>query len=513
MTTINRQSVFSSIDRVSRRVSRRRVGLWVVSVGLACISWLGRTAESVQPLSLDRILGGEFNAKGYGARWDREEAAYYRFEDGPGAVGRDLVRYDILTGEKEVLVQGQWLVPPGSSRPLSVEGWTLSPDRSRLLIYTNSRRVWRANTRGDYWLLDLTSHELRQLGGDGPEASMMFATFSPDGRHVAYVRRNNLYVQNLEDFEIRQLTHDGGEHCINGTFDWVYEEELSLRKGFHWSPDGRWLAFWQLDTSRVPEFVMIDNISGLYPRLVRFAYPKTGQTNPAARLGLVSVQGGDIRWIELPGDPREHYLARLHWLENPRELVIQRLDRRQHTNQLWFASVEAPRARPFFAETDPAWVDVRDDHRWIQEDQTLLWLSERDGWRHVWRIPRKSGRPRCLTPGRYDVIELLAVDQARGCFYFLASPQNATERYLWCAALKGGKACRLTPTDQPGWHAYDISPDGRWAIHTWSTFSSPPIVDVVELPAHTRRRVLEENEGLRKKLARLPAVEISFFQV
>ncbi|RME95519.1 MAG: S9 family peptidase [Verrucomicrobia bacterium] len=501
------------MNRGQRRGRRSGAALVWVSVWLAWAGLVGQAAEPVEPLTLDRVLGGEFNASGYGARWDREQAVYYRFEDGPGAVGRDLVRYDAATGEKEVLVQGQWLVPPGSSRPLSVEGWTLSPDRSRLLIYTNSRRVWRANTRGDYWLLDLTSHELRQLGGEGPEATMMFATFSPDGRHVAYVRQNNLFVQSLDDFSIRQLTRDGDDQVINGTFDWVYEEELSLRKGFHWSPDGQWLVFWQVDTSRVPEFVMIDNISGLYPRLVRFAYPKTGQTNSAVRLGLVSVQGGDVRWIEVPGDPREHYLARVQWLDHPREVVIQQLDRRQHTNQLWFASVEDPRARPFFAETDPAWVDVRDDHRWIEEDQTLLWLSERDGWRHVWRIPRRKGRPQCLTPGDYDVIELLAVDKERGCFYFLASPENATERYLWCAPLKGGKARRLTPTDQAGWHSYDISPDGRWAIHTWSTFTSPPIVDLVELPEHTRVRVFEENEKLRKKLARLPAVETSFFQV
>ncbi|MCP5523822.1 MAG: S9 family peptidase [Verrucomicrobiales bacterium] len=464
-------------------------------------------------LSLDRIFAGEFNAAGYDARWAPEGAGYLRFEDAKSGHGRDLVRYDAATGRREVLVQGQWFIPPGRESPLGIEHYDLSPDGSRLLIYTNSRRVWRQNTRGDYWLLDVSSHELRKLGGDAPESSMMFAAFSPDGTRVAFVREHNLCVQNLGDMTIVQLTTDGDEHHINGTFDWVYEEELDLRKGFEWSPDSRWLAFWQIDTTHVREFVLVNNTDGLYPEITRFPYPKTGETNPSARAGVVSAGGGKTEWIDLPGDPREHYLARMSWVEKPQDLVIQQLDRRQHTNQVWIASPGAESPHRFFAETDEAWVDVRDDAVWFDDDRKLLWLSERDGWRHAYSIARENGKAHRLTRGNYDVIDVLGLDEAKGLFYFTASPKNATEQYLFRAPLKGGKARRVTPKDQPGTHSYSLSPDRQWAIHTWSRFDVPPLVELINLPDHKRKTLFEDNEKLMKQLADLPPVQTEFFQV
>lgn len=464
-------------------------------------------------ITLDRLFRGDFNAAGYGGRWDEELPRYYRFESAADGPGRDLVAYDAASGDQEVVVPGHWFIPPGSESPLNVEGWSFSRDRARLLIYTNSRRVWRQRTRGDYWLLDLTSRALVKLGGEGPEATMMFATFSPDGTKVAYVRQHDLYVQDTDTLAITRLTHDGGDHLINGTFDWVYEEELHLRKGFHWSPDSARLVFWQIDTSRVPEFVMINNTDGLYPRLIRFAYPKTGETNPAARVGVVAAGGGPVQWLQLPGDPREHYPARVRWLKHPQELLVQQLNRRQNTNQLFLASPETGAVRPFFAETDSAWVDVRDDPVWLAGDQRLLWLSERDGWRRLYAVDRQRGRLKRLTRGDWDVIRLLAVDESAGCAYVLASPDSAVECHLFRVPLKGGRARRLTPEDQPGWHGYSISADRRWAIHTWSRFDQPPVVELISLPDHHRQRLFEDNQKLRDKLAKLAPVQADFFRV
>lgn len=490
------------------------LSLCLFGVGLLPAAVAAETeGKEREGLSLDRIFKGEFNAAGYSARWAPEGARYLRFEDAKSGHGRDLVRCDAATGNREVLVEGQWFIPPGRESPVGIEHYDLSPDGSRLLIYTNSRRVWRQNTRGDYWLLDLSSHELLQLGSDAPESSMMFATFSPDGSKVAYVRDHNLYVQHLNDLSVVPLTSDGDEHRINGTFDWVYEEELSLRKGFEWSPDSQWLAFWQIDTAGVREFILVNNTDGLYPQVTRFPYPKTGETNPAARAGVVSAAGGEIEWINLPGDPRENYIARMHWLKDPQDLVIQQLDRRQQINQLWLVTPAAGVPLPLFAETDEAWVDIRDDATWFDDDQKLLWLSERDGWRHAYAMARKTGKARRLTRGDYDVIDVLGLDEALGCFYFLASPDNATEQYLFRAPLKGGKARRLTPKDQPGTHSYSLSPDRRWAVHTWSRFDVPSLVELISLPDHQRKTLFEDNEKLMKKLAELPPVETQFFQV
>lgn len=466
-----------------------------------------------QPLTLDRVFSGEFNGDGYDARWFAEGAAYVRFEAAKAGHGRDLVRYDAASGESRVLIPGHHFIPPGQGGPLRIDGYEFSADRSKLLIYTNSRRVWRQNTRGDYWVLDIAAGILTKLGGDAPPSSMMFASFSPDGTRVAYVETNNLYVQRLSDLAITALTTDGSEHLINGTFDWVYEEELSLRNGYRWSPDGSRIAFWQIDTTGVPEFVMINDTDALYPTLTRFAYPKTGQINPAARLGVVAADGGPVRWMAIPGDPRDHYLARMDWVEAPEELMVQQLNRLQNTNQVYLVDPASGDARPWFSDTDATWVDVRDDYRWYDHHRRLLWVSEREGWLQAWTVSRKSGKSKPLTKGDFDVMEVLALDEANGRFYFYASPENATQRYLYSASLKGGQATRLTPADQPGWHSYAVSADGRFAVHTHSRFDEPATTTLVSLPDHESLRVLEDNERLREKLANLAPVTSEFFRV
>ncbi len=183
---------------------------------------------------------------------------------------QDLVRYDAETGKREILVAATSLIPAGNTEPLVIEDYTFSGDGDRLLIYTNSERVWRNNTRGDYWLLEVATGQLVKLGGDAAPKTLMFAKLSPDGKRVAYVRERNLYVESSSGGEIVQLTDDGAGTVINATFDWVYEEELGLDDGFRWSPDSRHIAYWQLDTSGTGTFHLLDNTAGLYPRLKTF---------------------------------------------------------------------------------------------------------------------------------------------------------------------------------------------------------------------------------------------------
>ncbi|MGL6196958.1 MAG: DPP IV N-terminal domain-containing protein, partial [Thermoguttaceae bacterium] len=185
---------------------------------------------------------------------------------------------------KEILVHASELVPSGASTPLAVSGFTFSPSFSHLLVFTNTQRVWRQHTKGDYWVLDRSSRSLRKLGTqiNAAPSSLMFAKISPDEKNVAYVYNNNIYVENLTSGDTFPLTTTGGERFINGTFDWVYEEELDLRDGFRWSPDGKKIAFWQLDTEGVPVHTIINNTEAFYPTLTQFKYPRTGTTNSAA---------------------------------------------------------------------------------------------------------------------------------------------------------------------------------------------------------------------------------------
>ncbi len=379
--------------------------------------------------------------------------------------GSDLVRVSAATGAKERPRERGLLTPAGASAPLDVEDYEWSADHTKLLIFTNSARVWRENTRGDFWVLDLASHRLAQLGGAEARANpstMQFAKFSPDGKRVGYVRAHDLYVESADSSAITRLTNDGSVTIINGTFDWVYEEELGMRDGFRWSPDGTHIAYWQLDASGVRDFLLINNTDSLYSFVKPIQYPKAGTTNSSAKLGVVSAAGGPTTWMQIPGDPRNNYIARMDWAANSTELTVQQLNRRQNVNTLWFATAATGAVRSVLVERDSAWIDIWSPTdtplSWYNNAKSFVWLSERDGWQHAYSVGR-DGAMKLITKGAYNVMGIDYIDTAGGWLYFYASPTNATQRFLWRARLDGtGEAQRLTPAGERGYHSYNVAP-------------------------------------------------------
>lgn len=467
-------------------------------------------------LTVDHIFGSkEFRAERLDPFvWSKQDAAYFTLEKpGDDGAGRDLVRVDAASGSKEILAPASAFVPPGNDAPLAIDGFQFSGDESKVLIFTNSRRVWRYKTRGDYWVLDLDTRELTAVGGDAAPSTLKFAKFSPDGTQVAYVHKRNIYVQDLHDMSVTPLTTDGSARVINGTGDWVNEEELGIRDGYRWSPDGQSIAFWQFDTTNVGRFHLLDNTAGAYPEIKTFAYPKVGTTNSATRVGVVGIDGGGVRWMELPGDRRQHYVPRLGWTPDGGELLIQQMNRAQETNRVMLADPETGSTRTVLTETDEAFLEDENPVRWVNDGRGFLWLSERDGWRHACLAGVDNGSLTKLTAGDFDVIRIEGVDRDRGWVYFAASPDEPTERYLYRVSLDGGKPQRITPPDRPGWHTYDIAPNGKWATHTWSTFTTPPVVELVRLKDHSAVRVLVNNKGLREKLAALRKPSSEFFRI
>lgn len=467
---------------------------------------------------------------------------------GGGPPKRDLVWHDVATNTTETYVSSDLLIPPGLDTPLPVDDYALSPDKSRLLIFTNSQKVWRKKTRGDYWVLDITARDLRQLGGwNAKPSSLMFATFSPCGNKVAYVSGNNLYVQDVHTFKITALTNDGSLTIINGTFDWVYEEEFRLRKGFRWSPDSKSIAFWQMDQSGVRVVNLINNTDHLYPQLVPIPYPKAGEQNPACRIGVVAVDKGEsndvvnmngvsipipppITWINVPGDPRNQYIASLDWIPGTNELVLQRLNRLQNTVNVIIAEPSSGSIRSAFCDRDDAWLDLQNAAwygeessgiRFIQEGRKFLWLSERNGWRQLFLVDT-SGSCVTLTPPTYDVTEIAGVDEERGWAYYIASPDDPLRRYMYRTTINVvsdgldtavAPQERITPPNLHGTHSYRMSHDGKYAIHVYSTFLTPETTSIVSLPDHKTVTVLADNKDLRERLltAKLPQPE--FFRV
>ena len=480
-------------------------------------------------LTLQRIFASrEFFGQRFGpARWLTAGDAYTTLEPAASATGVDIVRYDAEMGRRTVLVPASRLVPAGAAEPLEIEDYSWSPDAKRLLVFTNSQRVWRENTRGDFWVLDLASWSLRKLGGNARPSTLMFAKFSPDGGRVAYVRERDLYVEPLDGGgggkRIVRLTSDGSETIINGTFDWVYEEEFSLRDGFRWSPDGLRIAYWQLDAKGVRDFLLIDDTDSLYSFAVPVQYPKAGTTNSAARVGVVSASGGPTRWLAVPGDARDNYIARMDWAATSTEVVIQHLNRLQNTLTLYLGEAATGRVRPILVDRDSAWVDVVNDLRWLDGGKRFTWVSERDGWRHLYVVSRDGATTRLVTPGDFDVVNpnylfgdpfVLGTDERSETIYFTASPSNPTQLYLYRARLDGREPPqRVTPATQAGTHVYDVAPGARWAIHRYSSFGTPPVAELVSLPEHRVVRTLVDNAALKARVAAVRRGAAEFFRV
>lgn len=463
-----------------------------------------RSASLVLLLLLSSIT---LFAQGGGNQWTKDGNSYWTPERG------EIVQYTLPEQTRSVIATTAQLTPVGKTEALRLRSIRLSADNRKVLIYTNSVRVWRTDTRGDYWVLDLDKKTLVQLGANLPVSSLMFAKFSPDGSKVAFVSKHNLYVQTLADNKVTQLTKDGTDKIINGTFDWAYEEEFGCRDGFRWSPDGNNIAYWQIDASDVKYFLMINNTDSIYSFTVPVEYPKVGETPSACKIGIVSAKGGATRWMNVPGDNRQHYIPRMDWAANSSEIILQQLDRKQQVNKIFLCNTANGSAKSIWEEKDAAWVDVQMDADqtwdWIEGGAAFLWLTEKDGWRHYYRIRRDGKQEKLLTTGAYDVIDPGMIDEKNKAIYFLASPDNATEKYLYKVNLDGsGKAERLSPANTQGTYGYTFAPSGRFAQQRFSNVNTRPQSEWVTLPDC---KPIKAKTEAPKTEATSPNVE--FFQV
>jgi dipeptidyl-peptidase 4 len=469
---------------------------------------------------LERIFGKDkaYEPETFGpARWIEGGDAYTTLEPSASATSdgaKDVVRYQTGSGERDILISASKLVPEGATSPLTIDDYSWSDDRARVLIYTNAKRVWRQNTRGDYWVLEIASGALRKLGGIAPPSSLMFAKFAPDGKRVAYVHSNDIYIEDLRTGAVTPLTSGGSATAIHGTSDWVYEEELGLRDAFRFSPDGKRIAYWIFDSSGVGEFKLIDDTDTLYPQLTRIPYPKSGTTNSAVSIGVVSSTGGETVSMRVPGDPRQSYLARVEWAPDNEHLAIEHLNRLQNENEVLLGQATSGEVGEAYRDRSDAWVEIVDRIEWIDGGKAFVWLSEKDGWRHAYRVASDGAGEHLVTRFDGDVIQSLGLDSNGTWLYFLASPANATQQYLYRSKVTGNDPPqRLTPANEPGTHDYDLSPDRKWAFHTVSRFDEPPRVELVSLPEHVVTRVLVDNGPLRDKAAKLLRSPVEFFQV
>jgi dipeptidyl-peptidase-4 len=472
-------------------------------------------------LSIDRIFGSrEFSMKGYGpTQWLDSGNAFTSLEQSPDGDGKNLVKYASSSMQRTVLVTAEELIAPGKNYPLQIESYTWNPSEDKLLIFTNSSRVWRANTKGDYWIFDMTSRKLTQVGRQFASSSLMFAKFAPTGNRIAYVSSFNLYVEDLVSGKVKQLAYDGDGKIINGTFDWVYEEEFSCRDGFRWSPDGKNIAYWQVDASDTKEFYMINNTDSVYSKLIPIQYPKVGEPPSACKIGIVNLEG-NTNWAMIPGHPREHYLPRMQWIDADK-VLIQQLNRKQNHYKMYLSSLQSESPQLLYEEISETWIDI--DHPdltmsftvtdlpVIEQGSAVLRSSEKDGWRHLFSIDLITGEEKLITKGDYDIARYYSV---RDDYIFInASPSNSTERYLYRVKLDGtGNMNRLTPEVFEGVNRYNISPNGKYAIHDHSSVNDPRTIRIINLPRHQIIETVQDNAEFISQISKLKWPEIEFYR-
>lgn len=467
-------------------------------------------------LNLEDVYRNDtYNAERFGpVRWMKDNKGYSTLEKNTGVGGEDIVRYEAMTGVRTVLVAADKLIPKGQSQPLSIENYEWLADDSKLLLFTNTKKVWRYNTRGDYWVLDLKSGVLAQLGKSMERSTLMFAKFSPSADRVGYVSRNNIYVEDIATGKITQITTDGSESIINGTFDWVYEEELGCRDGFRWSPDGTKIAYWRSDTRNIGTFYLINNVDSLYSQPIPLPYPKVGTPNSEVKVGIVAATGGATKWFDIPGDPTNNYLARMDFIPKSNEVMIQQLNRKQNQNTVWVGNAGSMKLNQLFVDRDEAFLDIHDNIIWLENEKYFTWTSEKDGWLNLYRVSRDGKDFTTITKGDIDVVRINCIDPISGYVYYIASPENFTQRYLYRSKLDGSSLPeRVSPANQSGQHEYQISADAKFAIHTFQNTTTPPRISLINLQSHQPIRVLADNKEIANKVKALQLNSKEFLKV
>jgi dipeptidyl-peptidase-4 len=429
------------------------------------------------------FLAGMYTVKGqyHYLKFTPDETGVYKISD------EGIVIQDLRTGKTTTFVSASKLIPEGEKEALQIEDFEFNAARTKLLLFTNAQRVWRYKTRGDYWIYDFASSSLKRVGKTLKSGNLKFAKFSPDGNKVAFVYLNNIYVEDVASGILKQLTTTGTDKLINGTFDWAYEEEFFCRDGFRWSPDSKYIAYWQVDAGQIRDYFMLRTTDSAYSSVIPVEYPKAGYSPSPVKIGVVSIANSVTRWMQFEGDPSQHYIVRMEWSAAD-ELIVQRMDRKQQESKLIYCNAFNGSTRTFFAEYDEAWVGLHtEDPRgwtWVNNGKDFLWISEKDEWKNIYKISRDGKQVTLLTPGEYDIESLVQIDDANGYVYFTASPDNPVQSYLYRVKINtvSNTPEKIKGQDLPGIHSYKISPKATVALHSFSSHRNMPVSEWVRLP-------------------------------
>jgi dipeptidyl-peptidase-4 len=480
------------------------------SLSLSAILLVAATAAAQNGkklLTVEEIFGsGKFALKGLSSvQWIDGGGKFSYIETDTVTRVRSVYTYTVANGNREMVMDGSLLVPRSGERPMRIGSYQWSQDGEKILV-TGALPARRTKSGGYFGIFDVGRKTFRLLSNSAGEYSII--KLSPDGRKVGYVRDNNLYVMNLESEIETRLTADGSETILNGVFDWVYEEEFSIIDAWQWSPDSRRVAFWRLDQSNVPTFPLVSypHDDG-YPIIQQMRYPKAGEQNSLVAIGIADIETGQTTWVDL-GANTDMYVPRIQWTGDPQVLAVQRLNRAQDTLEVLLASAKDGSTRRVLLESDTAWIDVRDDLKFLERSSQFVWTSNRDGFSHIYLYSNDGSVVRQVTRGDWEVTNIVHVNERRKTIYFLATEAGPVERHLYSVRFDGTGLRRLCR--DAGWHSINFSPEGLVYIDSYSTAASPT---VISLRSNDGTRVAPLVENKREMFRDYSLGPLSFFEV
>lgn len=419
---------------------------------------------------------------------DKEALNTYDFQSG------QLVRSIVKLNELRV---------DGAEKPLEFRSYELSTDETKILFPTETEPIYRHSTRSYYYIYDIAKKTLIPLSANGKQ---QLATFSPDGTMIAFARDNNIFVKVLASGEEKQITFDGKQNeIINGSTDWVYEEEFSFTKAFFWSGDSKKIAYYRFDESNVKEFQMT-YYNDLYPEQYRYKYPKAGEQNSEISIKIWNVFSNETINVDL-GNKKDIYIPRIAWTQDANLLSVQRLNRHQNHFELLLANASNGKSKVLYEETNKYYVDITDDLTFLPDGKHFVISSEKDGFNHLYLYDLTGKIVRQLTTGNYDITKFYGYDKKNKKIYYQSSEISPLERHVFTTDLKGKKKQLTT---RSGHNNATFSSGFNYFINVHSSIITPPFI-TVNSNNGTEIRILKDNSKLKETLSNYSLGQTSFF--
>lgn len=413
--------------------------------------------------------------------------------------------YEYKTANKtgEIVLASRF-IPEGESEAISVDDFTFSNDENKILISTNTQYIYRHSSISEYYIWDRLTSKLIKLSSG---ANQRLAEFSPDGNKVAFVRENNLFIKDLVSGKESQLTTDGLlNNIINGTTDWVYEEEFGFTKAFFWSPDGNKIAYYRFDESKVKQFDMV-LYDSLYPTTYQYKYPKAGEDNSLVSIHVYDLASGITKLMDV-GSEKDQYIPRIQWTQDANLLSIQRMNRLQNQLEILISDASNGTSKVIYKENNKCYIEISDNLSFLKDKKHFLFTSDQDGYNHIYLYTMEGALVKQITLGKWEVLNIEGVDEKKKLVYYMSNEESPINTALYVVKLDGTGKKKLSIKE--GANRVLFSKTFTYFMNEWSDANTPSMASIHKADG-SLIKTLVENNNLKTRIKEYNFSPIEFF--